>query len=89
MSNKTITVVDVRTPQEYAGGHVADSLNIPLSELQAHIEKLKTMDGTIILCCASGGRSSMARQILIQQGFTNVTDGGPWTNVNYQLNNQN
>jgi rhodanese-related sulfurtransferase len=87
--NNTITVVDVRTPQEYAGGHVADSLNIPLSELTAHIDKLKNIEGTIILCCASGARSNMARQILIENGIANVTDGGPWTNVNYQLNNQN
>jgi rhodanese-related sulfurtransferase len=89
MNNKTITVVDVRTPQEYAGGHVVDSLNIPLNELPANIDKLKSIDGSIILCCASGARSNMARQILMQNGIANVTDGGPWTNVNFQLNNQN
>lgn len=89
MSNKTVTVVDVRSPQEYAGGHVADSLNIPLGELPANIDKLKSIDGTIILCCASGARSNMARQMLVQSGIVNVTDGGPWTNVNYQLNNKN
>lgn len=89
MENKTITVVDVRTPQEYAGGHVADSLNIPLNELPANIERLKSINGAIVLCCASGARSNMARQILVQNGIRNVTHGGPWTNVNYQLNNKN
>ncbi len=87
MNKQSITVVDVRTPQEYAGGHVANSINIPLNELPGSIERLKSFDGKIVLCCASGARSNMARQMLMQSGITNVTDGGPWTNVNYQLNN--
>lgn len=89
MTNKNIVVVDVRTPQEYAGGHVADSLNIPLNELPANIDKLKNIDGSILLCCASGARSNMAKQMLSQHGLLNVTDGGSWTSVNFQMNNQN
>lgn len=88
MDNNTIIVVDVRTPHEYAGGHVVDSLNIPLNELPANIERLKSVEGTIILCCASGARSNMACQILLQSGIKNVTNGGSWTNVNFQLSNK-
>ena len=54
MSAKKMTVVDVRSREEYASGHVVDSLNIPLNELPANIDKLKAIDGDIVLCCASG-----------------------------------
>ncbi|HLO71707.1 MAG TPA: rhodanese-like domain-containing protein [Flavipsychrobacter sp.] len=87
MSAKKMTVVDVRSREEYASGHVVDSLNIPVNELQNNIEKLKEIEGDIVLCCASGMRSSMARQLLVQQGLTNVADGGPWTNVQYKIVN--
>lgn len=81
------TVVDVRTREEFSGGNVADSINIPLQELGENIEKFKSMQGPIILCCASGGRSGMATQILSSQGFKNVYNGGSWLNVNYAKNN--
>lgn len=80
-------MVDVRSRDEYASGHVVDSLNIPLNELPANISRLKATDGSIVVCCASGMRSSMARQILLQQGVTNVTDGGSWMSLQYQLVN--
>lgn len=81
------TVIDVRSREEYASGHVVDSLNIPLSELPAKIEELKTINGSIVLCCASGMRSSIARRMLLQQGISNVIDGGSWMNVQYQIVN--
>ncbi len=81
------TVIDVRSREEYASGHVVDSLNIPLNELPAKIEELKTIDGSIVLCCASGMRSSIARRMLLQHGISNVIDGGSWMNVQYQIVN--
>lgn len=76
------TIVDVRTREEFSGGHVAGSVNIPLQELQGRMDELKGMNGDIVLCCASGGRSNMAQQLLTQQGMTNVHDGGGWMEVN-------
>ncbi|MBS1773325.1 MAG: rhodanese-like domain-containing protein [Bacteroidetes bacterium] len=87
--NLKLTVIDVRTPGEFAGGHVADAINIPLNELPSQLDRIKQMTGTIILCCASGARSNTALHILKQNGVENILDGGPWTNVNYQLNNKN
>ena len=78
-------VVDVRTPAEFMGGHVADSINIPLSEIPEHVNMLRDA-GQIVLCCASGGRSHQASIFLQQQGVACI-DGGPWTNVNYYKNN--
>jgi len=79
------TVIDVRSPGEFMGGHVANSINIPLNEISSRMEELKKYDN-IILCCASGGRSSMAQAILGNAGIK-CFDGGPWTNVNYLINN--
>jgi phage shock protein E len=74
-------VVDVRTKSEFASGHVKGSKNIPLDEIQSQTGKLKK-HAHIILCCRSGSRSSMAMRLLQSKGFTNVTNGGSWQNVN-------
>ena len=77
MENK-ITVIDVRTPMEFAGGKVEGSVNIPVDQIPNRISELKAMEGEIVLCCASGMRSFAALQFLQQNGFSNVSDGGPW-----------
>lgn len=76
-------IIDVRTPEEFMGGHVAGSKNIPLMEIPHRIDELKTMGGEIILCCASGNRSGQATYFLQNEGFTNVHNGGSWLDVNY------
>lgn len=79
------TIVDVRTPGEFAGGHVAGSINIPLDELPRRLDEFKKMD-QIVLCCLSGGRSGQATMFLKQNGIDCV-NGGPWTEVNFYKNN--
>lgn len=74
-------LVDVRTPGEFAGGHVKGSLNIPLDKLPLQLSKFRDKKN-IIVFCQSGGRSSQAKSILQQNGFTNVINGGTWNNVN-------
>lgn len=81
------TIVDVRSPEEFSGGHVADSLNIPLPELQDRLGELKALEQPLILCCASGGRSGMAQQMLSSAGLE-CYNGGSWTSVNF-LKSQN
>lgn len=73
-------IIDVRTPAEFSGGHVAGSVNIPLNEIA---NRLGTYDTAtpIVFCCASGGRSGQATSFATAQGYTAV-NGGPWTNVN-------
>lgn len=80
------TVVDVRTPAEFMGGHVSSSVNIPLQELNFRMDELKQLKGPLVLCCASGNRSGMATQILSQVGVECV-NGGSWMDVNYIINN--
>jgi len=76
-------VIDVRSPQEFAGGHVAGSKNIPLQRLS---DQLDTIAATkpIVFCCASGARSGSATSLAKQAGRVAV-NGGPWTAVNRML----
>lgn len=76
------TIVDVRTPEEFTGGHVAGSVNIPVHELAHRLNEVKTLQQPLILCCASGGRSGMATQMLQQQGVDCV-NAGSWMDVEY------
>jgi rhodanese-related sulfurtransferase len=73
-------ILDVRTPGEYAGGHIRGSLNIPVDQLKNKIGSLKK-DKAIITCCASGMRSASARGILRASGFVEVHNGGSWMNL--------
>jgi phage shock protein E len=74
------TIIDVRTVAEYQNGHLKKSVNIPLNILPNSLTKLDK-NKPIITCCASGMRSSSAKNILKSNGFTNVHNGGSWTNL--------
>ena len=82
ITEKQGTIVDVRTPEEFMGGNVAGSINIPLQEIQHRILEVKNLKSPLVLCCASGNRSGMATQILSQQGIE-CCNGGSWMDVNY------
>lgn len=73
-------LVDVRTPQEFAEGHVPGSVNIPLDKVSNQVSKFKNKTN-IVVFCRSGNRSGQAKTILEQNGFTNVTNGGTWQNI--------
>lgn len=79
-------LVDVRSPSEFASGSVKGAVNIPLDNLQYQFAKFKGKQH-IVVFCRSGNRSSMAKNILSQSGFQNVTDGGTWQNVKKVLAN--
>ncbi len=82
---ENINIIDVRTPGEFLSGHADGSVNIPLNELIDNIDRLKSLSGDIVLCCASGMRSGSAVYTLQQYGFNNVTNGGSWYEVQSRL----
>ncbi len=82
IKEKACTIVDVRTHEEFMGGHVADSINIPLGEIQERMEELMNLKAPLILCCASGNRSGQAQHYLSQKGI-DCYNGGSWLDVNY------
>lgn len=73
-------IIDVRTTGEYAGGHLKNSVNIPLANLGSQMNKLKK-DKPVITCCASGMRSGSAKSMLQSNGFKEVHNGGSWYNL--------
>jgi rhodanese-related sulfurtransferase len=75
-SNEPI-IIDVRTPQEFAGGAYPGAVNIPLDDLMEHLDVIgKNAARDIVVYCASGGRSAYAQRMLMQTGYTNVKNGG-------------
>jgi phage shock protein E len=74
-------IIDVRSKAEFSTGHVKGSINIPLEQVGANAEKLKS-HSHIITCCRSGNRSGMAKRTFESKGLKNVTNGGSWQNVN-------
>lgn len=73
-------LVDVRSPGEFADGHVKGSVNIPLDRIVTQLGKFKDKKN-IIVFCRSGNRSSMAKNLLEQNGIKNVVNGGTWEKV--------
>ncbi len=73
-------LVDVRTPEEFESGHVTASVNIPLDQVAERLDEFEGKDHTVVFC-RSGNRSAMAKAILAQNGFANVTNGGTWEDV--------
>jgi len=68
--NGKVLVLDVRTPQEYAAGHVPGAVNVPINQLSRKIPKMKVgKDTTIVTMCDHGGRSSRAALELQKMGY--------------------
>lgn len=71
-------VVDVRSKVEFWLGHLPGAHCIPVDTLPAGLDGVSgvSKQSRILVYCASGGRSAMAKQTLSDAGYTNVTDGG-------------
>jgi len=72
---KESLLLDVRTPEEFSEGSIENAINIPVDELESRIGEIKN-EKPIVVFCRSGNRSSRAKKILEEKGFTNVTNGG-------------
>ena len=86
LANQGITVIDVRQPMEYASGHIAGSLNVPLSRLhQADLPQ-----GPLVLVCQSGKRSAEGLNRLLDRGdshhLVDLAGGLPtWEQAGYPV----
>ncbi len=74
-------VIDVRSPEEWAGGHLEGATLIPVGELEARMDEVERAladDKTkkIVTYCRSGRRSEIAKRMIEQYGFSNVVNGG-------------
>ena len=74
--SKPTTIVDVRTPEEFAENHFPNAINIPLDQVSQRINEFKEMPQPIIAYCKSGNRSGIAVSILKQNGIEDAFNGG-------------
>ena len=81
-----LIIVDVRTKEEYDGGHIPNSLLIPYDEIEAKAATLlPDKNASIIVYCRSGRRSEIAAKSLMKLGYTNVADMGAISDWKYGL----
>lgn len=83
MKSEDVVIVDVRTQEEYAQGHIPGAICIPNESIvDAQPEELPDLEQTILVYCRSGRRSKEAAQKLADMGYTNVYEFGgiiDWT----------
>lgn len=69
-------IIDVRSPLEYASGHVEGSVNLPLDRfVDGYAQLIGERSRQVVVYCASGARSGQAVQFLMAQGYSNVANG--------------
>lgn len=77
MDTEAVTILDVRTLQEYEEGHIPEAINLPNEEIgEAEPELLDDKDGFLLIYCRSGRRSREAAEKLVEMGYTQVYDFG-------------
>lgn len=77
--------IDVRTAEEYASGHVEQASNIPYEQITARIDEITSdKDDLIYVYCRSGRRSGIAREALMDAGYTNVVNLGGYQDAQKQ-----
>ena len=80
-------VIDVRSPGEYASGHVQGAINLPLNRLEQEIGRMAPDKSVpVMVYCLSGGRSGGACQLMQQLGYRQVVNGGSVGAVALKLN---
>ena len=79
---RKLAIIDVRTPAECEAGHLDDALNIDFNapDFKGQIGKLDR-DGSYVVYCKSGNRSGQAKAVMDQMGFTDVYDGGAYSDL--------
>lgn len=81
---KNAVIIDVRNYEEFAGGHIQNSKNIPLQIIESKISDIKKLNKPVIACCRSGNRSGMATRILKRNGIECI-NGGSWQSLQSKL----
>ena len=76
-SQEDYVILDVRTPGEYASGHIPGAINVPNETIGTDpIPELPQLDQLILVYCRSGNRSKQASRKLADLGYTNIKEFG-------------
>jgi len=73
-------LIDVRSAGEFSNGNAPGTINIPLQEMGSRLSEIPK-SSPVVLCCASGTRSGMAKLLLQKNAYSNVHNIGAWTNL--------
>jgi rhodanese-related sulfurtransferase len=76
MAMQAVTIVDVRTLEEYNAGHIENAILIPNETISSAPSELDDKDAVILVYCRSGSRSKAASDKLVELGYTKVYDFG-------------
>ncbi len=69
-------LLDVRTPGEFASGHLEGALNIPVQDLESRLSAVGPKEKAVVVYCASGARSAAAAGVLKRNGWKTVRNLG-------------
>lgn len=72
--NSKLQIVDVRTPQEFASGHIKGAVNVDFRDpdFEKNIDKAVKKKKTVMVYCRSGRRSLNAMNLMVKNGFKEV-----------------
>lgn len=84
-------LIDVRSPEEFSGGSVAKAINIPVNQIQliANHPAAKNKSKPIVVFCASGMRSGLAKRQLLSMGYETVINGGGLSQMMMRVSRSN
>lgn len=86
IDSEDVIILDVRTPEEYNGGHIENAVLLPVTEIPDKAEEiLPDKDSKILVYCRSGNRSATAAKDLIRMGYTSVYDFGGINSWPYEI----
>lgn len=83
--NPNAIILDVRTPPEFASGHIKGAKLMPDYDIPIRSDELGGKDALILIYCRSGARAAGAAKVLSQLGFTNVFTFGGILNWPYEI----
>ena len=78
--DKGALLVDVRSTEEFASGHIQGAKNIPVGTVAENLKAFGKKDAPIVVYCRSGARSGRAKSVLEDNGFTHVHNLGAMSN---------
>jgi rhodanese-related sulfurtransferase len=71
--DSSLVILDVRTPEEYAAGHVPGAINVPHDALEGRLSQLPQLqDHDVVVYCRSGRRAALALEVLKRHGYTRL-----------------
>ena len=85
-SKEKFLLFDVRSKEEYSGGHIEHSISLPLQLITSSMSKYaRSKDTEVVVYCQSGARSARAAGLLTEMGYTNVKNLGGISSWGYSV----